>query len=137
MYMKNFSYDIQNLEQACAIILKQAKSRVILFRGEMGVGKTTLIKTLTKALGSIDTVSSPTFSLVNEYFSEDGPIYHFDLYRIEDEEEAYAIGMEEYLDSGAWCFVEWPDKVSSILPQDATLIDIKILLNGKRELHIS
>ena len=135
--MNKFSYLIDDITKACDFIFQKTTSRVILFKGEMGSGKTTLIKSLVKGLGSDDVVSSPTFSLVNEYRNDEGPIYHFDLYRLEDEEEAYAIGMEEYLDSGAWCFVEWPDKARSILPQNATLIEIKVLLNGKRELHLS
>ena len=134
--MSKYSYTLEELEQACNFILEKAGSKVLLFQGEMGAGKTTLIKTLVRMLGSKDTVSSPTFSLVNEYKGETGPIYHFDLYRIEEEEEAYGIGLEEYLDSGNWCLVEWPDKASSILPDNTTLIDIKIHLNGKRELTI-
>ncbi|THD67945.1 tRNA (adenosine(37)-N6)-threonylcarbamoyltransferase complex ATPase subunit type 1 TsaE [Robertkochia marina] len=135
--MRVYSYALNNVKEAIDFILKESPNRIILFKGEMGSGKTTLIKSLVKGLGSDDVVSSPTFSLVNEYRNEEGPIYHFDLYRLEDEEEAYAIGMEEYLDSGAWCFVEWPDKARSILPKNATLIEIKVLLNGKRELHLS
>lgn len=134
--MSKFSYTLNELNQACRFLLDKTDSKVLLFQGEMGAGKTTLIKALVRMLGSKDTVSSPTFSLVNEYMGTNGPIYHFDLYRIEDEEEAYGIGLEEYLDSGNWCLVEWPDKASSILPDKTTLIDIKIHLNGKRELTI-
>lgn len=135
--MSTFSYNESQLAEACEHILREAASKVLLFHGEMGAGKTTLIKTLVKKLGSRDTVSSPTFSLVNEYQSEHGPLYHFDLYRLEDEEEAWDIGLNEYLESGAWCFVEWPDKGGSIIPDNATLIEIKVLFNGKRELSLS
>ena len=135
--MTNFEYQLNEIDAACKFLLDHSTSKLILFHGEMGAGKTTLIKSLVRHLGSTDAVSSPTFSLVNEYRGGEEPMYHFDLYRLNDEEEAYAIGMEEYLDSGHWCFVEWPDKVSSILPDNATVVEIKALLNGKRSLHIS
>lgn len=92
-------------------------SSVIVFHGEMGAGKTTLIKAIGKAMGVSDTVSSPTFSIVNEYqTNSDRKIYHFDFYRIKNETEAYDIGTEEYFDSGNFCFVEWPEKIPSLLP---------------------
>ena len=135
--MSKFSYSLDQLEEACQYILEHATSRVILFRGTMGAGKTTLIKTLVRILGSEDNVSSPTFSLVNEYHAAEGPIYHFDLYRLKDEEEAYGIGLEEYLDSGNWCLVEWPEKAAGLLPENSTLVDIITHFNGLRALEIS
>jgi tRNA threonylcarbamoyladenosine biosynthesis protein TsaE len=90
---------------------------VVVFHGEMGAGKTTLIKAIGKAMGVNDTVSSPTFSIVNEYqTNSEKKIYHFDFYRIKNETEAYDIGTEEYFDSGNFCFVEWPEKIPSLLP---------------------
>jgi len=91
---------------------------VIVFHGEMGAGKTTLIKAIVKAMGVTDVISSPTFSIVNEYTANSNkPIFHFDFYRIKKETEAYDIGTEEYFDSGNYCFVEWPEKIPSLLPE--------------------
>lgn len=92
-------------------------SKVVIFNGEMGAGKTTFIKTIGKVLGVTDTMSSPTFSIVNEYSTaSDDKVFHFDFYRIKNETEAYDIGTEEYFDSGYYCFIEWPDKIVSLLP---------------------
>lgn len=104
-------------------------SRVFLFEGEMGAGKTTFIKALCSALGSVDNFSSPTFSLVNEYSYPNGKIFHFDLYRIKDLNEVLDIGMDEYLDSGQYCFIEWPEKMLSIISQPAIRISLKVTDN--------
>ena len=99
------------------------------FYGEMGVGKTTLIKSLSLHLGVTDVVSSPTFSIVNEYLiNESDKIYHFDFFRIEDESEAYDIGYEEYFFSSAYCFIEWPEKITNLIEQD--MVRIKMSLKG-------
>ncbi|MCG8477426.1 MAG: tRNA (adenosine(37)-N6)-threonylcarbamoyltransferase complex ATPase subunit type 1 TsaE [Cytophagales bacterium] len=96
--------------------------------GEMGAGKTTLVIALCQALGILDHATSPTFSLVNEYQDEQGtPYYHFDFYRIKEEEEAAAIGTEEYFDSGAICFLEWASLIPNLLPEQYLLIQIDIL----------
>jgi tRNA threonylcarbamoyladenosine biosynthesis protein TsaE len=103
----------------------------------MGAGKTTLIKALVAALGVQNATSSPTFSLVNEYHTEsNGPVYHFDVYRIKDETEAYDFGMDEYLYSGHWCFVEWPEKIPTLIPQEHSTIKIKALSETTRELEM-
>lgn len=111
------------------------KERIYAFVGKMGAGKTTFIKSLCCSLGVEEEVSSPTFSLVNEYRgSVEKTIFHFDFYRIKTETEAYDIGLEEYLDSGNYCFIEWPDKIDSLLPPSFVLIKIKEL-EGKREIE--
>ena len=110
--------------------------KVLLFQGTMGAGKTTLIKALCEQLGVGDRVSSPTFSLVNEYQSPLGTIYHFDLYRIEQQQEALDFGIEEYWDSGAWCFVEWAERIPSLLPASYTEVLITPLDEHTRRLTI-
>lgn len=107
---------------------------VVLLIGEMGAGKTTLVKSVCRALGVTDEVSSPTFALVNEYLDGKGnAVYHFDLYRLESEEEALDFGVDEYLYSGALCLVEWPEKISKFLPQSITIIKLTDI-GGERQL---
>lgn len=117
---------ISELDDLSKIILNNIKERdIICFYGEIGVGKTTLIKVICKELGIEDNVSSPTFSIVNEYISSLGDsVYHFDFYRIKDEEEALDMGCEEYFFKNSLCFVEWPEKVSSLIPEEAMKIKI-------------
>lgn len=107
------------------LIALAASTRVIIFNGEMGAGKTTFIKSIGHVLGVTDTMSSPTFSIVNEYETATGDkVFHFDFYRIKNEGEAYDIGTEEYFDSGYYCFVEWPDKIVSLLPEEYIEVSI-------------
>ena len=112
-------------EAAEAILASLAGRTVVAFRGGMGAGKTTLIREICRLLGVTDTVSSPTFAIVNEYRGTDiAPVYHFDFYRIERLEEAFDFGYEEYFYSGNLCLVEWPEKVESLLPDDVMTVRI-------------
>lgn len=110
---------------------------VYAFTGEMGAGKTTFINALCRALGvEEDPTGSPTFAIINEYRSDTTAelIYHFDLYRIENLEQAFDIGVEDYLDSGALCLIEWPDRIDDILPDDTVRVNIEVLSDGSRRL---
>ena len=127
-------FDIEQIDKAANQLLESVNSKVILFYGEMGVGKTTLISALVKQLGGATEVSSPTFSIVNEYLVDNDKVYHFDFYRIEDEYEALDIGVEDYFDSGHWIFIEWPDKIKELLPLNAEISYIKLNKNGSRSL---
>ena len=101
--------------------------KVFAFNGQMGAGKTTFIKAICEALGVKDTISSPTFSLVNEYLSGNGEkIYHFDFYRIKDPSEAYDMGFEEYVYSKGYCFIEWPEKIDELLPKECVKVNITV-----------
>ena len=107
--------------------------KFFIFEGEMAAGKTTFIKAFCEALGIKDVVSSPTFSIVNEYESEIGPVYHFDFYRLKSPQEAYDIGYEEYFYSGNYCLVEWPTKVEDLLPEKYIKVAIEITGNEQRK----
>lgn len=124
------TYGLHDLEVVAKQIIKNVNSKTLLFYGDMGVGKTTLIKALVKALGSLDVASSPTFSIVNEYEATNFMIYHFDLYRIQDIDEAYNFGIEDYLYSNNWSIIEWPDVIKDILPEHFNRIDL--LLNDDK-----
>jgi tRNA threonylcarbamoyladenosine biosynthesis protein TsaE len=115
------------------IVGKLNATTVWLFRGEMGSGKTTLIKMVCKALGVEEAMSSPTFSIVNEYQTVDKKkVYHFDFYRIKDEVEAIDIGTEEYFYSGYPCFIEWPEKIPSLIPLQYAEVNIQVETDTKR-----
>ncbi len=122
---------LTNLSELPAIATQLLKSfdgeKVVAFHGAMGAGKTTLIKALCEALGVQDTISSPTFSIVNEYRTAKGEkIYHFDFYRIKSVEEAYDMGSEEYFYSKAYCFVEWPEKIEELMPLTYEKVTIEV-----------
>lgn len=132
------SFSLDQLDAVAKQILEQNPNKVILFHGEMGVGKTTLIKVLAKILGVNDVTSSPTFSLVNEYHTIDNQtVYHFDFYRLNKETEALDMGADEYLYSGNWCFIEWAEKIPSLIPDDHSSISIRLLADGKRSLSLT
>ena len=120
---------------ATEIIAIAKTNRIFLFYGDMGAGKTTLIKSVCACLGVTDNVTSPTFSIVNEYKGLSGQkIYHFDFYRIKDQTEALDMGYEEYFYSGAYCFIEWPEKVNGLLPESYVRVEIKVTGENLRQI---
>ena len=133
----DLTYQIDTIDTVAEALVKRLTSKTVLFYGDMGAGKTTLIKALVKALGGQDEVSSPTFSIVNEYVADEMTIFHFDLYRINDEEEALNFGFEDYLYTSNWVFIEWPDKARSLLPEDYNRIDITTIDKTSRSLKLS
>lgn len=131
------TYSLNEIDAVSQQIIKNISNPILLFDADMGAGKTTLIKSLLKHLGVNDATSSPTFSIVNEYRGTNNQaLYHFDLYRLNSEEEAYDFGIEEYLFSDHWCFIEWPNKVPNLLPKNHHIITIQILPNGNRKLTL-
>ena len=127
---------IQNLdtirEAAREFIRLIGERRVIAFYGKMGSGKTTFIKALCEELGVNDVITSPTFAIVNDYTANEESIYHFDFYRIKKLEEAYDMGFEEYFYSGNYCFIEWPELVEPLLPDDTLRVSISEQPDGSR-----
>lgn len=134
----SYQVDPDGLEALAEKLLAFAgEIRIWLIFGEMGSGKTTLIKALCAVLGVKDTVSSPSFSIVNEYPLGDSNVYHFDFYRIRNEQEAFDIGTEDYFYSGAYCFVEWPEKIPSLIPSRYVAVKIKTGDCNERTIAIS
>jgi tRNA threonylcarbamoyladenosine biosynthesis protein TsaE len=130
-------YVIDTIDDIAKSVIASVTSKTILVYGDMGSGKTTLIKSLVKQLGSLDEVSSPTYSLVNEYEIKNDLIYHFDLYRVKDMEEAYNFGIEDYLYSGHWVIIEWPQVIESIIPDGFNRIDLTINDNKSRNIALN
>jgi tRNA threonylcarbamoyladenosine biosynthesis protein TsaE len=131
------TFSLEEIDKAAAQVLSIGIKKTVTFHAAMGAGKTTFIKALARQLGVRDMISSPTFSLVNEYGTEAGDImYHFDLYRLNTEEEAYDMGIDEYFYSGNLCLIEWPEKTPNLIPLDHTSITIKQLPDGRRHLIV-
>ena len=131
-------FSLDEIKQVARKILAEKPHKAILFHGSMGVGKTTLIKALSKELGVTDATSSPTFAIVNEYQAEENQkVYHFDMYRLKSEIEALDMGIEDYLYSGNWCFIEWAEKIPNLLPDDFSTINLYQTVDGKRHLRLT
>jgi tRNA threonylcarbamoyladenosine biosynthesis protein TsaE len=131
--------DKKHLESAARQLIKHSgENKIFAFYGAMGAGKTTIIKAVCKILGAVDTVSSPTFTLVNEYRTMAGEsIYHIDFYRIKKQEEVFDFGIEEYLTGDSYCFMEWPELVEDILPPDIVKVRITVGEHEQRTLSIT
>lgn len=130
---------LKNIDQIAEAFYKQiGNKRVFAFYGPMGVGKTTFIKALCKVFGVTDQINSPSFAIVNEYLGAKGEqLFHFDFYRINKLEEAFDFGYEDYFYSGAYCFIEWPEKIESLLPSDCVKVEISEHENGSRVLILN
>ena len=129
----------RHLNAAAKKLLKQSgENRIFAFYGSMGAGKTTIIKAICQTLGAIDIVSSPTFTLVNEYKTSSGEsLYHIDFYRIRKQEEVFDFGIEEYLTGESYCFIEWPELIEEILPEETVKVRISVDNNEQRILSIA
>lgn len=133
----NRNYTLEELPEIAKELANVVPHKTLLFYGAMGVGKTTLIKELCKVLGVEDVTHSPTFSLVNEYHATSGElVYHFDFYRVENEEEAYDMGVEDYFYSNAWSLIEWPENIKNLLPLDSVAVHLTQLENGQRNIEL-
>jgi tRNA threonylcarbamoyladenosine biosynthesis protein TsaE len=132
------SYQLDELKNVAKRLIQEIEAPIWLFYGKMGAGKTTLIREILLELGVSDSIQSPTFSLVNEYAdAKNNTIFHFDFYRIEDEEEAYDMGIEDYFYSDSRCLVEWPEKIPNLLPENSVEIHIIVEENQSRTLTIN
>lgn len=130
--------EVELPDVATRLLQDIGQNRVVLFYGEMGAGKTTLIKEICKAIGVEDTATSPTFSIVNEYQdNEGGSVYHFDFYRIEDETEVLDLGYEDYFFSGSYCFIEWPEKIPNLLPDNTVKVNVEVNQDNNRLISIA
>jgi len=133
------TFQLNEIHEVAKELLEKAPNKVVCLYGDMGVGKTTLVKAVVEQLGAVDIASSPTFGLVNEYSDvNDKPIaYHFDFYRLNDEMEALDMGFEDYLNSDAWLFIEWPEKIPSLLPNDAVSVFLHFIEESTRSIELN
>ncbi|RIA09795.1 tRNA threonylcarbamoyladenosine biosynthesis protein TsaE [Flavobacteriaceae bacterium MAR_2010_72] len=131
------TFAISEIDSVAQELIEQFETKTIAFKAGMGVGKTTLIKALVKALGSEDVVTSPTFSIVNEYHLSSGKIFHFDFYRIKNEEEALNFGIEDYFQSNHWIFMEWYENIPNLLPENYDQVTINLDKNEFRTLKLN
>ncbi|WP_299128688.1 tRNA (adenosine(37)-N6)-threonylcarbamoyltransferase complex ATPase subunit type 1 TsaE [uncultured Winogradskyella sp.] len=131
------TYTLDEIDTVAKTILDHLYSKIVRFNGAMGVGKTALIKALLKVLKTEDRVTSPTFSIVNEYSIPNDKAYHFDFYRINSIEEAYNFGIEDYFNSECWIFMEWAERVEALLPEEYQTIDIAVVDDKTRTLKLN
>ena len=131
-----FEYKLNNIDNIAKELINSFKNKIVLFSGDMGSGKTTIISSIVNILGTNVKVSSPTFSIVNEYNIDEGSIYHFDFYRLKNSNEALDLGIYEYLNSGNWNFIEWGEKIQELLNEEFTIVNIKVISKGKRLLEL-
>ena len=125
--------NLENIREAARAFMDAiGDHKVFAFYGSMGAGKTTFVKAICEELGVEDVITSPTFAIINEYSSREGVIYHFDFYRIKKLEEVYDMGYEDYFYSGALCFIEWPELIEEVLPEDAVKVSIRENADGSR-----
>lgn len=128
-------FKLENIDQIAQDLKEVFCRKIVLFNGEMGAGKTTLISAIVRALGHSEETSSPTFSIVNEYKLENGYVYHFDFYRIKNHYEALDIGIDDYFCSGYWNFIEWPEKIKTLLPSDVIIVNLTIEPDDRRSIE--
>jgi tRNA threonylcarbamoyladenosine biosynthesis protein TsaE len=130
-------FNLNEIKEVAQKVIDSNPEKIILFNGEMGAGKTTFIKSLCQNLGVENPTSSPTFSLVNEYqITSNQLVYHFDMYRLKNQNEALDMGIDEYLYSGNWCFIEWAENIPDLIPENHSIITISVLNDGKRLLEM-
>ena len=129
-----YVYNLDNINKASKLVIDNIKTTVVRIDGKMGAGKTKIISNICMQLGVKEVITSPTFSLINTYQSNNGPIYHFDFYRLQNPNEALDIGIEEYLESGNVCFLEWAEKIENHLPLNYDHYILKVLNDNTRKI---
>ncbi|NDH17671.1 MAG: tRNA (adenosine(37)-N6)-threonylcarbamoyltransferase complex ATPase subunit type 1 TsaE [Opitutae bacterium] len=137
MKSEKLNYDINNLDQAAEFILNNSVYNMILFKADLGVGKTTLIKEICKKIGTIDNVVSPTFPILNVYKSKNDLIYHMDLYRVENLKDLNELGFFDVIEQKNWIFIEWPDNFEKVFNKNHTLIEIKLENDNSRTITLT